>query len=213
MNLEQSFKTAADWLGVTGQGVEDERNFRDAITTRCPYYYDLYELVIDRDSITPLMLNTDNLAFSNESSDDEDSLSGVSDEPMGMAAVTTLELPIVESLFKPSAEASVAESPIPLPPTGTSPFKPPGNERKRRSSSPRSIGLANKRNKDTAGELTTTTYQLANLKKSQLAQEKELQLQTLKLEREKAAAVAMEIDARGRINSKSDAFAHPIRIV
>ncbi|KUF89161.1 hypothetical protein AM588_10002546 [Phytophthora nicotianae] len=75
-SLEQSFKTAADWLGATGQGVQDEKCLRDAILSRCPYYYDLYDIMNDRGSTTPLMLNTDAIDVSEESSTDDDSDDG-----------------------------------------------------------------------------------------------------------------------------------------
>ncbi|KAG1688648.1 hypothetical protein DVH05_017566 [Phytophthora capsici] len=71
LSLEQSFKSAADWLGATGQGVEDETSLRNAVLARCPYYYDLFDVMQDRASTKPLMLNTDTLDSSDESSDDE----------------------------------------------------------------------------------------------------------------------------------------------
>ncbi|ETP28451.1 hypothetical protein F442_22255 [Phytophthora nicotianae P10297] len=96
-SLEQSFKTAADWLGATGQGVQDEKCLRDAILSRCPYYYDLYDIMNDRGSTTPLMLNTDAIDVSEESSTDDDSddasasnegdvssIEGVTTEPTGI---------------------------------------------------------------------------------------------------------------------------------
>ncbi|ETM00364.1 hypothetical protein L917_02904, partial [Phytophthora nicotianae] len=76
LSLEQSFKTTADWLGATGQCVQDEKCLRDAILSRCPYYYDLYDIMNNRDSTTCLMLNTDAIDVSEESSTDDDSDDG-----------------------------------------------------------------------------------------------------------------------------------------
>ncbi|ETO99478.1 hypothetical protein F441_23111 [Phytophthora nicotianae CJ01A1] len=96
-SLEQSFKTATDWLGATGQDVQDEKCLRDAILSRCPYYYDLYGTMNDRDSTTPLRLNMDAIDVSEESSTDDNSddgsasnegdvssIEGVTTEPTGI---------------------------------------------------------------------------------------------------------------------------------
>ncbi|OWZ12974.1 hypothetical protein PHMEG_00013782 [Phytophthora megakarya] len=86
-SLEQSFKSAQDWLCATGQGVEDEKSLREAITMLCPYYYNLYDIRMDRDSTSPLMLNTDNIDSNNESIDDDDSSSVTSETDNTIASV------------------------------------------------------------------------------------------------------------------------------
>ncbi|OWZ22013.1 hypothetical protein PHMEG_0003358 [Phytophthora megakarya] len=86
-SLEQSFKSAQDWLCATGQGVEDEKCLREAITMLCPYYYNLYDIRMDRDSTSPLMLNTDNIDSNNESIDDDDSSSETSETDNTIASV------------------------------------------------------------------------------------------------------------------------------
>ncbi|GLD98579.1 hypothetical protein PINS_up007296 [Pythium insidiosum] len=67
--IESSFKKAADWLSNTGQGVTDEGCLKAAILSRCPYYYVLYDVMINRSTTKPLMLSTDTAA---EVTDDDE---------------------------------------------------------------------------------------------------------------------------------------------
>ena len=80
--LEQAYKRAADWLGATGQGVEDAQTLRSTILMRCPQYYELHHVMEDRPSTRPLLLNTDvegNWSDSDASTSDENA--GVSTNP------------------------------------------------------------------------------------------------------------------------------------
>ncbi|POM68929.1 Hypothetical protein PHPALM_14844, partial [Phytophthora palmivora] len=164
LSLEQSYKVASGWLGATGQGVEAEKSLRNAILSRCPYYYELYDIMHDRVSTKPLVLSTDNLDVSENSSDDGESET--------------------DSIATECASLS-----------DTIPTKPISNNCKSVSSTPRSIGQTNKKFKNAVDALTTS-YPLVELKQQQLAQEKEFQLETLKLKREKAECTAIEIKAR-----------------
>jgi hypothetical protein len=41
--IEKSFKLAHDWINNTGQGVDNQEQFREAVMKQCLYYYELEE--------------------------------------------------------------------------------------------------------------------------------------------------------------------------
>jgi hypothetical protein len=53
--LEDSFKHAHDWAGQTGAGVkeDDPRSFNEYVLKKCPYYFDLLEVMQDRSTSRP----------------------------------------------------------------------------------------------------------------------------------------------------------------
>ncbi|TYZ65477.1 hypothetical protein PybrP1_005041 [[Pythium] brassicae (nom. inval.)] len=57
--IETSFRVAADWLACIGQCVQDEASLRVAVLSRCQHYYELQDVMLDRASTRPLLLNTD----------------------------------------------------------------------------------------------------------------------------------------------------------
>jgi len=60
--LEDSFKQAHDWAGQTGAGVRenDPRHFDDYVLKKCPYYFNLLDIMQDRSTSRP-QLTSDNL--------------------------------------------------------------------------------------------------------------------------------------------------------
>ncbi|KAG9405938.1 hypothetical protein AC1031_003856 [Aphanomyces cochlioides] len=65
-DIERSYRAASDWLGNTGQGVEDEASVEKEVKRICPYYYILDDVMRDRASTAPL-LTSDNLDDNDES--------------------------------------------------------------------------------------------------------------------------------------------------
>lgn len=72
-SLESSFKVASDWLANRGQGLlDDETSLQKAILERCKYYDELYPIMVNRPSTTPVALSTE--CLSNDSADEDASM-------------------------------------------------------------------------------------------------------------------------------------------
>ncbi|KAF4034050.1 hypothetical protein GN244_ATG13933 [Phytophthora infestans] len=141
----------------------------------------------DRASNKPLMLNTDNLDSSEESSDDEsvtmDTLSDPENNTLSPNTTSTERSKLFSAATKTTLTIATPENDTTI------------GHKRTSSSRPRSIGSIRKKVKDTVDELTAN-YSFVDLKKKQLAQEKDFQLQSLNLKREKVAQANREIDAR-----------------
>lgn len=71
--LEQSYKSAVDWLSATAQGVTNETSLHIAIAKRCTHYDVLHPIMADRASTRPILLNTDeDFSLSYDESDAQD---------------------------------------------------------------------------------------------------------------------------------------------
>lgn len=60
-NIEDMFKEAHDWAHQTGAGVkeDDPRQFNDYVKKKCPYYFDLLEVMQDRATARPQFTSDD----------------------------------------------------------------------------------------------------------------------------------------------------------
>jgi len=77
-HIERQFRSAHDWTQATGAGVTDPVSFKEAVLRKCPWYYDLKDVMKDRASIS-LMATSEDLRFTdledegegNKSAEDE----------------------------------------------------------------------------------------------------------------------------------------------
>ncbi|ETM98487.1 hypothetical protein PPTG_19517, partial [Phytophthora nicotianae INRA-310] len=152
----------------------------------------------NRDSTTCLMLNTDAIDVSEESSTDDDSDDGSASNEGDVSSneeVTTKPTGINSDAVVPR-ESEGSPSLVAAANPNQTDGKNSGNNRTRRKSTPRSIGSVSSKSKDTADELSSS-YPMAELEnKTTTCSRKRFQWQTLKLKRQKVDASAIETQAR-----------------
>eukprot|EP00644_Phytophthora_capsici_P017220 jgi/Phyca11/59458/gw1.48.305.1 len=57
--LKEIYRLAQDFLSQTGSGITDETTLRAEVLKRCPYYYRLQDVMLDRPSAHPLITSDD----------------------------------------------------------------------------------------------------------------------------------------------------------
>lgn len=57
--LQKQFHDSADILAGTGADITNEKDLRLAVLKRCPYYFDLKDVMIDRPSVRPKITSDD----------------------------------------------------------------------------------------------------------------------------------------------------------
>ena len=84
--IETDYRTASDWLGATGSGVECQISVREYVMKLCPFYYDLQDVMEDRASTKPLfsmgceLEREDSIMAKHESRREETSLNNIADK-------------------------------------------------------------------------------------------------------------------------------------
>jgi len=134
-HIERQFREAYDFSNTeTGQGLQegDTDGFDEAVTKRCRYYFDLYDIFADRASTQPKILSTDILDSSSESSSEpsneftiNDSDEGNNDQRTGIpSAINVVDLNFQETPPVPAPGASLNSSTKKRPGTASSSKKP-----------------------------------------------------------------------------------------
>ncbi|KAF4044624.1 hypothetical protein GN244_ATG03030 [Phytophthora infestans] len=65
-SLEKQWRQAEDFRLPTGAGITDEKSLRDALLKRCPHYYDLHDVIMDRPSARAKVTSDDQDAAEEE---------------------------------------------------------------------------------------------------------------------------------------------------
>jgi hypothetical protein len=101
-HIEKQFKAAHDWANtVTGAGLEvnDRGSFDDAMKQKCPQYFDLLDVMIERSSVKPKATNANLDSSVSEDDNDEDNEedneedNDVGDVAIGVAVGSVVKLP------------------------------------------------------------------------------------------------------------------------
>ncbi|OWZ03597.1 hypothetical protein PHMEG_00024644 [Phytophthora megakarya] len=163
--LESLFRSAEDWRHCSGQGREyNDPSIRDGLIQRCSLYFQLRDIMIDRASTHPSLLSTDSAARQEDTEDENDSSSDVTDSPRDSIGVT-------------NAAAQ---------PSTTLPVRP--------ASTPISIAQRPTKRSRTSGESEQTPF--IKMKKIQLAQQRDFQMQDLEIRKRTLELQEREAETR-----------------
>ncbi|RLN38466.1 hypothetical protein BBJ28_00012234 [Nothophytophthora sp. Chile5] len=184
-SLEISYRSAADWLAATGSGVTDEMSLKAGILSRCSEYYQLYDVMHERPSIRPYLLNTD-VHDSDSSNRSDAAIAASEDDDINSATEAD------EGINLPSLRAHRYSNSSH---TSTSTTTSRNCNRKRPNSTPRTIAKQKKQTKGPSERCEDIDAAFTELKSIQLAQEKD-QIEKLQLQQEQCGLQREELQLR-----------------
>lgn len=163
--IEKDYRTASDWLGATGSGVECKSSVKEYVMKLCPFYYDLQDVMEDRASTKPLYSRGCEIEREDkqESRREETSLNDITDRLFQSSDDDDDSDASMVHVARPSVEGDKKEK---ITPSGR---KGSAKKRIKGVALPRSSSSLDSRSKEEDNEMTM----MINLKRKQLNDEAE----------------------------------------